>query len=116
MSRQICHAHCPQGGGKGWLIAAAVAVIVLAKPLANAAGDFLRDLAIATASLAAVAALTVAVVLVVRRRRRNAQVTGHVIRALSAPPAAIEAPRTRVPLITDLPVRAPARRDGSEDR
>ena len=116
MSRQICHAHCPQGGGKGWLITAAVAVIVLAKPVANAAGDFLRVLAIATASLAAVTVAAVVTVLVVRRRRRNAQVAGHAIRALSAPPAAIEAPRQQVPLITTLPERVPARRDGSEDR
>ena len=113
---QICHEHCPKGGGKGWLIAAAVAVIVLAKPLANAAGDFLRVLAIATASLAALTVAGVVTVLAVRRHRRNAQVTAGARRALSAPPAAIEAPRQRVQVITDLPEPAPARRDGSEDR
>ena len=64
--RQICHEHCPKGGGSGaaLLVLLAVIVIAVAGPIASAAADMLRVavdfLEIAGVVVASVAVLGVA--------------------------------------------------------
>jgi len=110
-----CPHHCPSPGrGSGWIIAVIVVVILLvARPVAHAAMVLAQVLVIALASAAGLAAAGAVTWLAVRHHRRRrvmAALPARTVRALPVAPAAIEAPRPALHLVTDLPERDAVRR------
>jgi hypothetical protein len=112
MPHQVCHAHCPKGGGSGAVLVllAVVVLAAIARPVVHAASVVLQVVLITAASvagLAVIAGVTYGAVRVYRRQAMDRQAISRHARtaqALSARPvAAIEAPR---PGLADLRVLA----------
>lgn len=101
---QVCHKHCPPGGGGGGTavlaVIAVLAVAAVARPVVHAAEVLLQVVLITCGVLAAGGVLTAVVVLTVRvrhnralRASRAAVLASRPAAALPAPPKAIEAAR-----------------------
>jgi hypothetical protein len=75
MSRQICHEHCPKGGGSGALLVllAVIVIAAIARPVVRAAEFMLEVALITAASFLGLAAIAVAAFAALRSRRRHAK-------------------------------------------
>ena len=113
--RQVCHEHCPKGGGSGAALAVLVLVIVVilaaARPVEHAASTVLRlavdfleiaGIVIASAAVLAVAGWAASRVLARQNQPAPARQVAEPSPplALTAPPLAIEAPRPQLYVIT----------------
>ena len=73
MPHQVCHAHCPKGGGHGFvlLVAAVLIIAAIARPVVHAAEDVLQVVLITVASVIGVAVLGAAAYAALRARSRR---------------------------------------------
>jgi hypothetical protein len=121
MPHQICHAHCPKGGGGLGIIAAVVAAAVIAaaaRPVVHAAAVALEVAAIVVASAAALAVLGVMAYGGVRLHRWHARARRAIPQRAQADQALTEAHKAAIGTSRPRPVyvitslgKAPARTD-----
>jgi hypothetical protein len=76
MPHQVCHAHCPRGGGRGALVLLAIIAVVVASSahrIEHAAEDVLEVAVIAVASVLGLAVLGTAAYVALRVHRSHAR-------------------------------------------